>query len=342
MQKRRFADRDLSALMLGTAQFGLRYGIANRTGQPSPAEVTRILAAAVEGGVNALDTAAVYGTSEEVLGGALAELGLRDSLVIETKVTQMADEGIGSKEADAIVEKSVTASLRKLRLGQVPLCLFHLETNWLRYSESLLKMKEKGLVKHVGSSVNFPGPARQILQSGRAEAVQMPTSVLDHRFLGQGLPDLAASRGAALFARSIYLQGLLLMPEKDMLAEHASVLPVRRALQGIADEAGMGLAELAVRYVLSIRGITCLVVGVDTVEQMRENVALFDRGPLPDEVRRRVEAAVPELPDSILYPGNWSKKMPDPRRVTTAGEAGGADTGRLDRHAPDKGASGHG
>jgi aryl-alcohol dehydrogenase-like predicted oxidoreductase len=325
MEKRRFQDQELSVLMLGTVQFGLPYGIANRSGQPSPAEVKRIIAAAVEGGVNALDTAAVYGTSEQVLGTAIAELGLRDILFVATKVVQMADQGVTSKEADAIVEHSVTRSLASLKLDVLPLVLFHLETNWLRYADSLLRLKEKGLVRHVGSSVNFPGPAREIIAAGKAEAVQMPTSILDHRFLRQGIPALAASGGTTLFARSIYLQGLLLMPEKDVMAEHAAVVPVRRALEALAREAGMGTPELAVRYMLSVGGITCLVVGVDSEAQMRENTSLFSRGPLAADLRDRIERAVPDLPDSILYPGTWSKKMPAPRLVSESSPGGTQD-----------------
>jgi aryl-alcohol dehydrogenase-like predicted oxidoreductase len=144
----------------------------------------------------------------------------------------------------------------------------------------------------------------------------MPSSILDHRFLRQGIPSLAASRGTALFVRSIYLQGLLLMPEKDVMAEHAAVIPVRRALEAIAREAGMGVAELAVRYMLSLSGISCLVIGVDTEAQMRENTSLFSRGPLAADLCALIERAVPDLPDSILYPGNWSKKMAAPRPVT--------------------------
>jgi len=318
MEKRRFKDIDLSVLMLGTVQFGLPYGIANRTGQPSPAEVTRIIAAAADAGVTALDTAAIYGTAEEVLGAALAELGLRDRMSVVSKVVQMADEGVGAREADRIVEDSVTRSLEKLRLQQLPVCLFHLETNWLHYADSLLRLKEKGLVRHVGASVNFPAAARTIIEGGAAEALQMPTSVLDHRFLRQGIPVIAASRGTALFVRSIYLQGLLLQPEEDVLPEHAPVIPVRRALQELAAEAGMGLAELAVRYLLSLPGITCLVVGMETVEQLRENAALFSRGPLPPDLSARVPQVVPDLPDSILFPGRWSRKMQTPRPVTGA------------------------
>jgi aryl-alcohol dehydrogenase-like predicted oxidoreductase len=313
--RRTFRGLELSTLMLGTVQFGLPYGIANRTGQPSFADVVAILAAAVEAGVNALDTAAIYGTSEEVLGRAIAELGLRDTLIVESKVTQMADEGIGAKEADAIVERSVTQSLRLLRLERLPFCVFHLERNFLRYADSLLRLREKGLVQHVGSSVNFPDPALEILRSGKAEVIQMPTSILDHRFLRKGVPAAARYASAALFVRSIYLQGLLLMEEKDVASEHAAVIPIRRTLDGIAREAGMGRAELATRYVLSLPGVTCAVVGVETVRQMRENAALFERGPLDAELCARIEEAVPDLPDAILFPGNWSKRMPDVKPV---------------------------
>ncbi len=308
--------------MLGTVQLGLPYGIANTSGQPSPSEAARIVAAAVECGVNALDTAAVYGTSEEVLGRAMADLGLRDRLVVASKVAQMAESGIGAAEADRIVEESVTRSLRLLRLERLPICLFHLESNWLLYSDSLLRLKEKGLVLHAGSSVNFPGPARQIIEGGGAEAVQMPASILDHRFLRQGIPAAAAARGTALFARSIYLQGLLLLPETDVTPEHAEVIPVRRALEGLAREAGATLAELAVRYLLSLGGVTCLVVGAETEAQVRRNAALFERGPLEPGLVRRIAEMVPDLPDRILYPGNWSKKMAAVKPVTGAPPAG--------------------
>jgi aryl-alcohol dehydrogenase-like predicted oxidoreductase len=324
METRRFKDLDLSVLTLGTVQFGLPYGIANRTGQPPYGEVLAILEAAYAGGVRSLDTAAVYGTSEEVLGRALAELGIRDSMVVTTKVTQIANEGVSAKEADAFVEESVVKSLKNLRLDVLPICLFHLEGNFLRYADSLLKLKERGLVRRAGSSVNFPGPTLEILGSGKAEAVQMPTSILDHRFLRQGVPALAARQGAALFVRSIYLQGLLLMKEEDILPELSAVIPVIRSLQGIAREAGMGMTELAVRYMLSLPGVTSLVVGVDTAAQMRENAAVFGKGPLPADLRARVEQAVPDLPDAILFPGNWPRKMTvEPKKGGTWNERPG-------------------
>ena len=69
-----------SKMMLGTVQFGLNYGIANKEGQPSLEKVKGILRSAAEFGVNTLDTAAAYGTSEEVLGQALEESGLAEQI----------------------------------------------------------------------------------------------------------------------------------------------------------------------------------------------------------------------------------------------------------------------
>jgi aryl-alcohol dehydrogenase-like predicted oxidoreductase len=311
MERRRFAELDLSRLMLGTVQLGLSYGIANRTGQPSYREARDIIACAYEGGVNCLDTAAIYGSSEEVLGRALTELRLADRIIVVSKVHHMA-QGLDRAQAAAMVEESVVQSLRRLRLETLPVCLFHIEDNFY-YAEALLRLKERGLVRHVGSSVMTPAATTAIIGTGHAEALQIPTSVLDHRFSqpAGGVIRQAANRGIAVFVRSIYLQGLLLMPEEEITAELAGVIPVRRKLVALADQAGISISELAVRYALGIEGVTCGVVGVETLEQMQLNLAMFGKGPLDPGLHQAVEAAVPDLPDSILKPSGWSRRMVD-------------------------------
>lgn len=310
MQTSEFKELKLSRLMLGTVQFGLNYGIANKSGQPSYETARDIIACAYQNGVTCLDTAALYGESEEVLGRALAELKIADDMAVVTKICHMADN-LTASEAEAIIEESIICSLRHLRLDVLPICLFHTENNFHNYSQSLLKMKDKGLVRNTGSSVNTPEAAARIIKSGLADAVQMPTSVLDHRYIRMGVCEESMKRGGALFVRSIYLQGLILMPEEDILPELAEVIPVRRKLQSLGDEAGIGLVELASRYVLGITGITSLVVGVDSAEQMRENIELIDKGPLPADLHAAVTEAVPDLPENILFPGKWTKRMPD-------------------------------
>lgn len=304
MRKAQFHDLELSSLMLGTVQFGMTYGIANRIGQPSYQDARDILACAYEGGVNCLDTAAEYGTSEEVIGKALAELGIADEIMVVTKIWKKMDACDSASAADAVIEQSVLRSLERLKLDVLPICLLHAEEHF-RYIESLLRLKDKGLVRHVGVSVMTPKATSAIIASGLAEAVQIPTNVLDHRYTRSGICDRAKDAGVALFVRSVYLKGLLLMPEEDIPYQVAEVIPYRRKVEALANEAGMGLGELAMRYVLGLPGLTCALAGVESVPQMRENVALVSKGPLDAALMAAISDAMPILPDKILKPNKW-------------------------------------
>lgn len=305
-------DYRLSRLMLGTAQFGKPYGVANRAGQLGIAEVRAIVAAALEGGVNCFDTAAAYGPSEELLGQALAELGAESAAkgaVVVTKVEPLSDEvtAIPAVAAKAI-ERSVEESRRRLRMDCLPVVLFHREAD-AAHGEVLLRLADRRWLRQAGVSCeNRPGPAAEIVSDDRFAAVQLPGNLLDRRQRRSGVLASAAERGVAVFLRSVYLQGLLVMPEAEMPAALQAIAPVRRRLEAIAGEGGMSLAELALRAMLSEEGVTCLLTGVETVEQVRENLEMFDRGPLPVDLLAAIEAAVPELPEALITPALWSPR----------------------------------
>lgn len=300
-----------SRLMLGTVQFGLSYGVANRVGQPDYQDVVEIVAAALEGGVNAFDTAAAYGTSEEVLGRVLHELGMTEHVVVVTKVRSLTpDELVDPGLAGLAIEKSVAESRRRLRLDCLPFVLFHRESDAV-HMDLLKRLQAKGWLRQMGVSCdNSPGPAAGFAAMPAVGALQIPASILDRRHLQAGSFTAASVHGVAVFVRSVYLQGLLVMPEHEIPASLQAVVPVRRALAGVATAAGMTLAELAVRYMLGQPGVTSVLTGVETVSQIRENVILFGRGPLPPDVLAAVNAVVPELPHTILTPGLWPQQQP--------------------------------
>jgi aryl-alcohol dehydrogenase-like predicted oxidoreductase len=299
-------DHRLSRLMLGTAQFGMPYGVANRTGQPDYGQVLAIVAAAIEGGVNSFDTAASYGTSETVLGRALHELGVADRVVVVTKVrplqaAELADHALAARA----IEQSVADSRRRLQLDCLPLVLFHREADAV-HLDVLGELRHKGWLRQAGVSCdNEPGPAAEFLRAGKVSALQLPGSVVDRRHQRSGIFRDAATSGVAVFIRSVYLQGLLLMPEEDIPAALRGMIAVRRRLASLAAAGGMSLAELASRYMLSQPGVSCVLAGVETVGQVRENLAIFARGPLPSDLQQAIESAVPELPESLLTPRLW-------------------------------------
>lgn len=299
-----FRGTRVSRLMLGTVQLGLPYGIANTSGQPDYAAARDIIACAWAGGVNAFDTAAAYGESEVVLGRAFAELGISEQVVVATKVRHLTDDFASEQEADAAITASVDASRRRLRMDCLPFVLFHREEDF-RYIDVLHRLRECGWIRHVGSSVMTPAATATIVESGQADAVQLPTHLLDPRYLDAGIFDAARARGVALFARSVYFQGLLLMLAERVPAHLTAVLPVRDALARLAADAGMGLDELAVRYVLGLDGLTALLLGVETAAQMAANLALVERGPLEPALMTAARAVVPGLPERILMPNLW-------------------------------------
>lgn len=299
----------LSRLMLGTVQLGLPYGVANRTGQPGYRDVLSIIAAALEGGVNCFDTASAYGTSEEVLGRALHELGAADRVTIVTKVRPLSPQELSDAVlASRAIEQSIDESRRRLQLDCLPVVLFHREVD-AAFANVLEELKGRGWLRQFGVSCdNFPGPANRFAAQGCYSALQLPSNILDRRHKRQGAFQEAARHDVAVFIRSVYLQGLLIMPEGDIPEALRDVIPARRQLASLAEQGGMSLAEMALRYMLSQNDVTCVITGVETVAQVHDNLAMFNRGPLPVDLLDRIAAATPELPEWVITPNLWPKK----------------------------------
>jgi len=288
-----------SRIMLGTVQFGLEYGIANVAGKPSFDRVCDIVKTAFEGGVTALDTAAAYGTSEEVLGAALERLGLREAMAVVSKVPPIPDGT--DAEAERFIEHSIRGSLQRLRLDQLAVCLLHREDD-LRHLPLLEKMVERGLIAGAGVSLDSD---RFLTEAANVRYIQLPYNVLDRRF--DAFWSVAIQKKIYVFSRSVYLQGLLLMPEAHIRPSLSEVIPVRRDLETVAREAGCTMAELCMRYALSNPAVASVLTGVDTPEQMRENLRVAALGPLPAAVLDRIQACVPDLPESLVRPALWGR-----------------------------------
>ncbi len=292
-----------SKLMLGTVQFGLDYGVANAAGKPSYENACDIIAAAYEGGVNCLDTAAAYGNSEEVLGRALAELDLADKMTVISKVPPL--NGKTGDEARGFIECSITGSLEKLRLEKLPVCLFHKEED-IEQIPLLREFVEQGMIGAAGISLDSGKYAERVFELN-IKYIQIPFNMLDKRLEKSDFFNRADAEGVAVFSRSAFLQGLLLMPEEAIISELSEVIPVRRKLEAAAQQHGLKMTELCMRYVISKTGITSVLFGVDNLSQLHENLAIAHDGALSAEFVNRIEEIVPELPELIVRPALWER-----------------------------------
>ena len=256
---------------LGTVQFGLDYGVSNPRGRVAEQEVRRILRTAWDSGVRFLDTAAAYGTSEEVLGRAI-EPDCRFQIV--TKVPKITPEH-GPGEAAPFIRRTFEQSLRRLRADSVYSLMFHHADDLLsevgdEAYTTLQAFKRDGLIKKIGVSAYTQPQLEAVLKRFKCDLVQVPVSVLDQRLVQSGcLADLQR-QGIEIHARSVFLQGLLLMNPDELKSHFAPVRPLLHEFHAEAKRLGVTPLKLALTYISGIDMISQMIVGVTREEELRE------------------------------------------------------------------------
>jgi aryl-alcohol dehydrogenase (NADP+) len=305
----------VSRLCLGTMTFGV---------QCDEAQSRAVLDAAAEGGIDFLDTADVYplagdlktvGRTEEILGGWLA--GKRHNFVIATKCFgQMGpmpwDQGMSRKH----ILVAIDASLRRLRTDYVDVHQLHgydAETPLDEALEALDRVVQAGKARYVGVS-NWPA-YRLARGIGRAElknlarlASAQPRYNLLFRSFERDLLPLCREEGVAVIPYNPLAGGLLTGKHvkagtppagtRFALGKSGSMYQARywhdrqfetvEALRGIAKEAGMSLATLAVAWVLANPAVTAPIIGASRPEQLADSLAAVST-PLPADLKSRLD-----------------------------------------------------
>ena len=257
----------MAPLALGTAQFGLRYGVANRSGQVSQAEVSGILQDAAAGGIDTVDTAIAYGSSEASLGVA----GVSAFRVVSKLPPLPAD----TPDVVAWVRTHVVASLERLQIPQLDALLLHrcddlTDARGAECRLALLQVKEAGMAKAVGVSIYAPDELDRLWDVWKPDVIQAPFNVLDRRLVHSGWLDRLNDCGVVVHVRSAFLQGLLLMEPKNRPAWFA---PWRSLLDDwsawCASEQVTPL-QAALAFARSQPGIARVVVGVDSRQHLAQ------------------------------------------------------------------------
>lgn len=301
--------KKISKMTLGTVQLGMNYGIANENGQPKEEQSMEMLGAALESGVNSLDTARAYGNSEDVLGHFLA--GVENKPFITTKVP-MIEDGTDAEVEKFIVE-SAEASLQRLGVNKVDNIMLHNAAN-LRFKPELCAKTMQGLIKRgytdmVGVSVYTAEDIRLMFNYPEYTATQIPMSIFDQRLINDGTVDELSRRGYTVFVRSVFLQGLFFLdPEKitdPILCEHAKNRIIK--LREFAEKEGMSIAEMAISFMRDIPGIASLVLGADTKEQVAANAAYFSAPSVSEDTAAAIretfrDVNIPEIMKVLSRP----------------------------------------
>jgi aryl-alcohol dehydrogenase-like predicted oxidoreductase len=259
-------NRNYKKLVIGTAQFGMTYGIANKNGQVSLDEVSLILNLAKHKGINTIDTAKSYGRSEEVIGEYIR--ANQDNIwEIITKLGH-----------DANVSKDFNDSARKMN-NQLSAVLAHSTDLYLseKYQSAMDKISCKGMIKTGVSVYNEVELDRILSSSFKPDMIQLPMNILDTRLIRSGILSVLYEIGIEVHVRSVFLQGLFYLSQLEIKNKFHDAVTHLDKLRSIALSTGLTLAELSLRWVESIDQVSKIVLGVDNSSQLKSHLKTLDK-----------------------------------------------------------------
>lgn len=283
-------------LGIGTAQFGMSYGIKNPD-IPTPNEqVAEILKGATDLGFFFLDTAIDYGMSEAVLG----KNDISKFSVI-SKIPQLPEE---HSDLNKYVFDQVNGSLNRLNISFLDGLLLHRPLQLLgkmgpEIYDSLCCLKEEGLVKRIGISVYAPSDIEAILERYEFDIAQIPANPFDRRFETSNLIAELTGQGVSIHIRSIFLQGLLLMsalPKKFLRWSNEWC-----CWQDWLLESNQSALEACIRHATALSGAEAVIIGINSYSELKQIVAASTLEP------KLSPLAIGVLDPELLDPSRWSR-----------------------------------
>jgi aryl-alcohol dehydrogenase-like predicted oxidoreductase len=286
-----------SKLVLGTAQFGLSYGVTNYIGKVTPLDVSRILRLARDLGIHTLDSAASYGDAEKVLGKV-------DSTNFEV-ITKLPKVPINQVMDPSWVEKSALDSLTNLQKKKLASLLVHAPDdlrgpNSRHLIDGLYAARASGLTDKIGVSIYNPEDLTWILEIMSVDVVQCPLNVFDGRLITSGWLKQLKRGGIEVHVRSVLLQGTLVAGSRALPEFLRPWIDTFVNFENWAESQNLTLLQAALGFPFTIEGIDKVLIGVVSPLQLRE-VALALAGP---------SVTYPDFfleDENLLNPVNWQR-----------------------------------
>lgn len=283
-------------LALGTATFGLDYGINNATGKISSGEINNILFYANEKGINTLDTASVYGDSEKNIGLHLKYLKFNI-------ISKLPD----CKNND--VKKYFCKTLENLKQERIYGYLIHSFDSYKKDKniwKELIKLKSEGKVEKIGFSVYYPEDIRIFLNDGNIpDLIQVPYNVFDRRF--ENYFTQLKELDIEIHARSVFLQGLVFKTSENLPDYFLKVREKISLINNLSEKLDISISDLCLCFVLLNEYINNIVIGFDNIEQLK---VLINASSKIDKVKNVYDELeeLKEDDENIILPFKWKIK----------------------------------
>jgi|AntRauTorckE5430_2_1112549.scaffolds.fasta_scaffold00133_17 spore coat polysaccharide biosynthesis protein SpsF len=304
-----------SRMVLGAAQFGLQYGVANTTGRPEQFLVNSIIHTAISNGVQYIDTAMAYGDSERVVGKSLLG-GWASRTNVITKLSPLEDCPADAPRGivQVFVERSFYQSCSALNSKKIAVLMLHRAQHLTAWSggvwDAVCELKHQGLIGALGVSVQSPAEALIALEFLDVSFIQMPFNILDHRWnlVVEKIMQVRQSRPLIVHIRSSLLQGILTTEREDLWEKARCSNPtfIIDWLRNKSEKYSNGdVIELCIRFALSQKWIDGVVIGVDNLDQLIYNLKISSAGIWNEAKLGEIIEGRPYISKETLNPATW-------------------------------------
>lgn len=289
-------------ICMGTVQLGQHYGINNALGRkPNLQESFNLLEQAIKSGVKFFDTASAYGDAEIILG----KFGINRfpvKIISKLRPKLPADSNI--------VLTEIKSSLDRLKLNSLEGYLFHnVEDFYIPEKLRGLKLaKEKGLAENIGVSIYEPADALKVIQDKDIDFIQIPYNVLDQRLDETNFFELAEKNNVTIFARSAFLQGLLLMTKENIPPNLKDAWIYIEKFQNIASKHNFTPSEAALLFAYCHKKIDYVLFGVETIQQLNDNLKILDKASRFNDCYEELSGNFKNISRKIIVPSLWGGK----------------------------------
>lgn len=287
----------MSKIILGTVQFGLDYGINNNSGKPNHNEVKSIFDYAYNNNINFLDTAEAYGNSHEIIGNY--HKASDNKFQVTTKYCS------ARLDLPKNISDRINHHLKILNVNNLYCYMFHNFDDFKNYFNlfkfELLELKNRGIIKKIGVSLHNNCDINDVLENKEINLIQLPYNLLDNKSKREKVFLKAKEKGIEIHTRSTFLQGLFF---KDLDTIKGRLCVLKKYLLELKKLVNKNeINSLALSYVCSNANIDGVLLGVDTVSQLKNNLSCINDGKFKDIIENIDSINVKE--ENLLNPANW-------------------------------------
>lgn len=287
----------MSKLALGTAQFGLNYGVANKSGKIKFSVAKNIIRLAKDEKINLIDTAFTYGESESTLG----KIGIKDFKI----VSKLSEIPKNCSNVEFWINNEINNCLKRLKCQSIYGLLLHQTKNLFEKKKdviikSLNQLKSKKLIEKLGISIYDPCELDYLMDVMDIDIVQAPLNIIDKRLETSGWLSKLSKNGIEVHTRSSFLQGLLLMPRAKIPSKFNRWFKIWDNWSQELKKNNLDAVSVCLSYPLSLPEVSRVIVGIDSFEQFQDLILASNKS-----VEKKDWSFMKSSDLNLINPFNW-------------------------------------